>query len=422
MIAGPRTLKTSAYTVPAVLAAPGACLATSNKRDVVDITWSLRARLGTVWVFDPQGVAKTVQSFWWNPLTYIAAVDDRGRALRNPDGTVAASEVRAKKLAGQFATSSRPEGAKLDAYFDPTAEDLIGLLLLAAACGELQITAVYEWLVDPAEKDPVELLNVNRFPLHAKALRKLSQLPDKQREGVYGTAQTLMGFLRLRSVTPWITEQPGMPQFHPEQYARSTDTLYPLSKEGEGSVGALVAGLTMATMDALEDYATMSPGGRLAVPFVGVLDEAANICKLRNLDLQYSHYGSRGIILFTILQSWAQGADVWGANGIEKLWSSANNKLYGGGVDDDKFLRRLSDLIGTAEIVQRSQSVGRGGRTVSRSIHERPILTVAELRELPKGRAVLFSSGTPAVLIHPLQWFTGPQADEIQAAMDEEWV
>ena len=161
-----------------------------------------------------------------------------------------------------------------------------------------------------------------------------------------------MGFLRNRAIVAWITPNGGR-QFHPQHFAASADTLYALSREGEGSVGPLVAALTMAVLDALEEKATRSPGGRLAAPFVGVLDEAANICKLRRLDALYSHYGSRGIVLFTILQSWAQAADVWRGNGIEKLWSAANVRIYGGGVDDDKFLRRLSDLIGTAqEIVQ----------------------------------------------------------------------
>ena len=42
-----------------------------------------------------------------------------------------------------------------------------------------------------------------------------------------------------------------------------------------------------------------------------VLDEAANVCRWRDLPNLYSHYGSRGIILMTILQSWSQGVEVW---------------------------------------------------------------------------------------------------------------
>lgn len=409
MIAGPRTQKTTAYAVPALLAAPGAVLATSNKRDIVDATQALRAGRGRVWVFDPQHVANTARSWWWNPLSYIARHDS--------NGGLDISEIRAEKLAGQFVQSTRPAGARQDAYFDGEAENLIGLLLLAAACGGLPITTVYTWLTEPSDETATDLLKAHEFTLQRQSLYALAHLPERQREGVYGTARALMGFLRSREIVSWVTAGTG-DRFDPHAFAASTDTLYPLSREGEGSVGPLVAALTMAVFDALEERATASPGGRLTVPFVGVLDEAANICRLRNLDSQYSHYGSRGIVLFTILQSWHQGAEVWGDHGIEKLWSAANVKIYGGGVDDDRYLRRLSDLIGTAEHITRTSSVGRGTRTVTRSVHDKVILTPAQLRELPQGRAVVFASSTPAVLIEPQPWFRGKDADKIQASIE----
>lgn len=418
LIAGPRTQKTTAYAIPALLAAPGAALATSNKRDLLDATRAIRAASGRVWVFDPQRVADTAApAWWWNPLSYVAPADPAtGRARRLPSGVVAASETRADRLAAQLVTSARPAGAKVDAYFDTEAENLISLLLLAAACGDEPITAVYSWLTDPASPEPVDELRTHGFTLQAQGLRALAQLPDKQRSGVYGTARSLMGWLRNRDVTPWITAGAG-DHFDVAAFARSADTLYPLSREGTGSVGPLVAALTMAILDELEAVATAA-GGRLPSAFVGVLDEAANICRIRHLDAYYSHFGSRGIILLTVLQSWAQGAEAWGDKGMDKLWSSANARIYGGGVDDAAFLHRLSDLVGTAPRLTRSSSVSQGRRTITRSEQREPILTPAELRELPMGRAVLFPSGAPAVLIRPIPWWQGPRAAEVRAALD----
>jgi type IV secretory pathway TraG/TraD family ATPase VirD4 len=397
LVAGPRTQKTTAYAIPAVLTAPGACLATSNKRDLVDATAALRGQRGRVWVFDPQNIAERPASWWWNPLSYVT------------------TETRADRLAAQLVTSARPAGAKTDAYFDSEAENLLSLLLLAAACDHRPITDVYSWLTRPRSEEPADVLNAAGYVLQYQALYALSHLPDKQMQGVYGTARALTGWLRNREVAPWVTPGHGI-EFLPEQFARSTDTLYPLSREGTGSVGPLVAAMTMAVLDALEESATAA-GGRLPVPFVGVLDEAANICRIRGLDAYYSHFGSRGIVLLTVLQSWAQGAEAWGDKGMEKLWSSANARIYGGGVDDPAFLRRLSDLIGTAERLHRSSSVGGGRRTITRTVQERPILTPAELRELPQGRAVVFASGTPAILTQPVPWWQGQHADEIRAAL-----
>ena len=67
LVAGPRTQKTTAYAVPALLA-------TSNKRDLYDTTRTLRAQHGRLWLFDPQAVASpsntaTGPGWWWNPLT-----------------------------------------------------------------------------------------------------------------------------------------------------------------------------------------------------------------------------------------------------------------------------------------------------------------------------------------------------------------
>src|SRR5690606_34811612 len=52
LIAGPRVGKSVAFAVPAILAAPGGVLVTSNKRDLVDTTRHVRAAAGPVWVFD----------------------------------------------------------------------------------------------------------------------------------------------------------------------------------------------------------------------------------------------------------------------------------------------------------------------------------------------------------------------------------
>ena len=108
-----------------------------------------------------------------------------------------------------------------------------------------------------------------------------------------------------------------------------------------------------------------------------------------------------------------------GRQGIEKLWSSANARIYGGGVDDPAFLRRLSDLIGTAERLHRTASIGGGRRTITRTTQDKPILTPAELRELPQGRAVVFASGTPAILTHPIPWWEGPHATTIHTALTQ---
>ncbi|WP_373863378.1 TraM recognition domain-containing protein [Rhodococcus marinonascens] len=61
-----------------------------------------------------------------------------------------------------------------------------------------------------------------------------------------------------------------------------------------------------ASRPALE-YGAQHTSGRLPIPAVMVLDEAANICKLQQLPDWYSHFGSRGIVLITIAVAGEEG-------------------------------------------------------------------------------------------------------------------
>ena len=407
---GPRTGKTTARAIPAVLAAPGAVLATSNKRDLVDATREPRAEVGPVWVFDPQGIVDEPTTgptaWWWNPLTYVT------------------DEVKASILADLIASSSREPGARTDAFFDSAARELLAGLLLAAAVDSRPLTQVYLWLTDPAEDEAVGLLKAAGYPLPAAAVAGVVNAPEKQRGGVYGTAQQLVSFMTNREAMRWVTPDTAAgggagarTEFSPAVFVRDGGTLYSLSKEGRGSAGPLVTALTVAVTEAAEQLAKQSPGGRLPVPMVAVLDEAANVCRWRELPNLYSHYGSRGIVMMTILQSWSQGVEVWGRDGMRKLWSAANVKVYGGGVSEVEFLSEVSQLVGDYDLRQLSTSYGKGGRSTSRSTRRERVLEVSDLGALPRGRALLIASGLPPTLIKTVPWMAGPRAMEVRASI-----
>jgi type IV secretory pathway TraG/TraD family ATPase VirD4 len=184
---GPRTGKTTSRAIPAILAAPGAVLVTSNKRDIVDGTRDVRAADGPVWVFDPQSVALEEPSWWWNPLSYVT------------------DEVRAARLADHFASGSRGPDAKTDAYFDPAGQDLLAGLLLAAALDHRPITQVHTWLTRPADDEAVDILRAHGYAQTADAVGGVVNAPEKQRGGVYGTALQMASCLTNRQIAHWVT-------------------------------------------------------------------------------------------------------------------------------------------------------------------------------------------------------------------------
>lgn len=175
---------------------------------------------------------------------------------------------------------------------------------MAAALAARPITEVYRWLTRPQDDTAVEILKAHGFELTADHVEGAMLAPDKQRGGIFGTAQQMASCLTNRAVLRWVTDDgTGRRHFDPAWFVREGGTLYSLSKEGRGTAGPLVTALTVAVVEAAEDLATTQPYGRLRLPLVAVLDEAANVCRWRDLPDLYSHYGSRGIVLLTILQS-----------------------------------------------------------------------------------------------------------------------
>jgi type IV secretory pathway TraG/TraD family ATPase VirD4 len=399
---GPRTGKTTSRAIPAILEAPGAVLVTSNKRDVIDATRGVRRTVGQVWVFDPQHLAGESPDWWWDPLSYVT------------------DEVKAARLAEHFAAGSRAPGARTDAFFDPAGQDVLAALLLAAAVDGRPITDVYRWLTRPTDDTAVDLLNAAGYPLTADQLAGHIAAPDRQRGGVFGTAAQMASCLTNRQAAAWVTPAGPLdprPHFDPATFIGNRDSLYLLSREGRGSAGPLTTALTVAVIEAAEDHARTCPGGRLPVPLLGVLDEAANVCRWQDLPDLYSHFGSRGIVLMTILQSWSQGVQVWGEAGMRKLWSAANVAVYGGGVKESDFLDMLSRLIGDHDKHTRSVSTGRGHRSVTAQLSRERILDPADLAALPPGRAVVLASGARPTLIQTQPWMSGPHASAVRDSL-----
>src|SRR5690606_37705843 len=107
-------------------------------------------------------------------------------------------------------------------------------------------------------------------------------------------------------------------------------------------------------------------------------------------------------------------------SGMKKLWSASNIKVYGGGVSEAQFLEDLSRLIGDYDRVSRSKSYnmeGQRSRTVNKQLSRERILDVADLASMPKGRALVLSSGNRPTLIKTQPWMAGPHAAAVRASI-----
>ncbi|MCW7944319.1 membrane protein [Streptomyces hygroscopicus] len=396
----PRAGKSTGIAIPRVLRARGSVLLTSNKSDVYTVTRAERAKVGKVWTFDPQGIAHAPREMWWDMLAECMTVEG------------------ARRLAGHFVASINDDASKKD-FWISAAQNTLTALFLAAARGKATVHDLLAWLADPADRSPIDLLRDADMTALAEQLQGTIRGAVETRDGIYETSRQCVSCLLDPEIVAWVMPDPDLPEFRPHEHVLGNDTLYLLSKDGGGSAAGVIAGLADATMRAGVGAAERM-GGRLDPPMTAVLDEAANVCRISDLPDLYSHLGSRGINVVTLLQSYRQGSRVWGEAGMDALWSAATIKLLGAGLDDADFVEKISKLVGQQDVSTVSVSKGKEGTSRSLSYRLDPILPPDRIRALPKGTALLLATGIRPALIRLRPWYKEPGAAAISAAAAKE--
>ncbi|MEU6332786.1 TraM recognition domain-containing protein [Streptomyces sp. NPDC047049] len=402
-IMAPRSFKTSAFAIPRVLAAKGACVVTSRRADVWQATAEYRRKRtkGPILVFDPQHIAHHPQEFWVDLLDGIDNVEDAGRLAQHFVAGVA--DERAREIWG------------------PAARALLSELILAAALDNRSLDDVFAWLVDTSTGVPATILEKHpQFANMARNYRARQAGAVETTQGIYETARSGAACLRDPRTMAWVTKpSTPMQKLNLRHFVRSQGTLYLMSHKGAGSAAPLVAALTDSLFrEALR--AAEASGGRLDPCLDVILDEAANVCPIGDLPDLYSYLGGAGINVLTILQSIKQGESVWGETGMEMLWGASTIKIIGAGIDDAKLASDLARLIGEHDVNTRSVTRTRDGWSVSESPRRQQIMSAADVRALKKGTALLLATGTRVAMIDLLPWFDHHPERELISEMTRE--
>ncbi len=138
-----------------------------------------------------------------------------------------------------------------------------------------------------------------------------------------------------------------------------------------------------------------------------VLDEAAHIAPLAELDGLAATCASHGIQIVTVWQDLAQVKGRYGARAPTVL-NNHRAKLFLPGIADPDTLEYASRLIGDEEVSHPSVTRDPAGRrSTTSTTGPRRLLAPEELRCLPRGRAVLVYGTLPPAKLRLRPWWSG---------------
>lgn len=306
LIVGPtQSGKTSSLVMPALLAWRGAAVVTSVKSDVVRATRDWRSSLGNVQVLEP-GVDAGLT---WNPLE---GVEGLRHALR---------------VARSF-TSSASSRADND-FWNSLASKLVAALLVLA----LENSAdVFDVALTVERRNFERWLSDRSSSEAASVLRTFLQHDARTLDGVLTTAETMM--------LPWRFRQPLA---RVRDVVAGPNTLYLCSPRGEQDhYEALFRG---ALRMVLEQQQILKDRGEQR-PLLMVLDEAATVASLEELDQLAATVSGLDVTLVTVVQDFAQLAARWGARASTIVNNHATRVVLGGLADPtvSKYLPELVDF------------------------------------------------------------------------------
>lgn len=359
-VGGPRTGK-SGEMADHIADAPGAVIATSTRLDLLETVGPLRARSGPVWVFNPSGLDGLASSVGFDPLTGCTVP--------------AVAWARAEDMLGG---AGGGDGER--EYWVAQARRVLSGLLHAAALGGATIHDVLSWTAAPDAAKPTVLAYLRRSPATAYVadVAQFLATNDKTRTSITSTIMPALSWLMVESAVA--TAGPGA-TFDVAELLDQRGTVFLLGGE-DGQTAPLVAALTGHIAREARRLAATRPGGRLDPPLTIALDEAALICPVP-LDQWTADMGGRGVTIHIAVQSRAQLEQRWGRQGAAAILNNAATVLVFGGTRDPDDLQAWSMLA---------------GERVDDDLGTVPVLTPAQIAQLPERRVLIIRRATPAAV------------------------
>lgn len=141
-------------------------------------------------------------------------------------------------------------------------------------------------------------------------------------------------------------------------------------------------------------------GGQLDKRVMIYADEIGTLPKIDGLEMIFSASRSRRISIVAIIQSLAQFEKTYGKEGSEIIVDNCQCTLFGSFAPNSKTAEVMSKNLGSQTVLSGSVSktAGKDGSNRTMQMIERPLMTVDELKSMPKGHFVVMKTGC-----HPMK-------------------
>ena len=137
-------------------------------------------------------------------------------------------------------------------------------------------------------------------------------------------------------------------------------------------------------------------GGALPNRVMFYCDEFGTIPKIEGAEAMFSAGRSRKISIVAIIQSFAQLEQNYGKQGMEIITDNTQLTVFGGFAPNSQSAEVLSKALGEQTVLSGTVSHGRE-KSQSLQMIGRPLMTVDELKSMPKGQFIVMKTGT-----HPM--------------------
>jgi len=402
--------KTLDLLAPALLAHPGAAVATLTKLDDLLLTVGRRSHRGRpVAVLDPFGAAPGLPEFVWDPVA--GCVDPK------------VAERRAKAFAAGTVTGAVSGGRQDGAarfYAAETAKVLQGFLHAAALTGRT-LEHVLEWVANPvAAEQPAEILRQ-----HGHAARFWDGLLSGALHGsadtvgnTVTTVQQAMGLFFQPEIRSRCMPTPGRPATDIAGLIAARGTIYLLGREDPyASAAPLMTAVAEQVLDTALALATTSPNGRLTPCFLACLDELPSTTPLPTLRVRMANERALGLSFIYACQTWKQMVVCYGEDEARSLFGLTNNLVVFGGGKDIRFYQELSDLVDVVRVSRSTYSDGPGGTGTSRSGEEVKVLRPGDIRRIPDKHALVVAGNAPPMVVRLRRCLDGADGGRLQAEL-----